>query len=287
VEFERDARARWERLAEAELKQIDISQEAATSQEKLAQILQERYEYDRKRAEQEVARFWSRTFTSNVGPVADGRVILQPPFNPVAPAISANVPMLIGNTLYEDVGGLWFFNAARELLTEGQMRAELAKAPNAVPAAAIDALRRIYAHAKPVEILAHAMGRLGFRNNTVTEAARKAAQNAAPAYLYMFAWKTRVLDGRPRAFHRSEIPFVFDNTDRCAHQTGGTEEARAMAAKVSDAWIAFARTGSPNHSGIPKWPPFSSDRVPTMVFDNECEVKYDHDREARLAFGQS
>ena len=34
-------------------------------------------------------------------------------------------------------------------------------------------------------------------------------------------------DSRPRAFHRSEIPFVFFNTDRAANQTGGTDEARA------------------------------------------------------------
>jgi para-nitrobenzyl esterase len=154
-----------------------------------------------------------------------------------------------------------------------------------VPAAAIDALRLTYPNVKPVEILAHANNRLRNRIDTLTQAGRKVGQNAAPVYVYMFAWKIRVLDGRPRAFHRTELPFVFDNTDRCAHQTGGTEEARAMAAKVSDAWIAFARTGNPNHSGIPHWPAFSSERVPTMVFDSECEVKYDHDREARRAFG--
>jgi len=193
--------------------------------------------------------------------------------------------MLIGHTLNEG-GGIYFFNPIREVFTETQMREELAKRAHPVPVAAIDALRRTYPDVKPVEILAHANGRLRYRLDTLNQAGRKASLNAAPAYVYTFAWKTRVLDGRPRAFHRSEIPFVFDNTDRCAHQTGGTEEARVMAAKVSDAWIAFARTGNPNHSGIPKWPAFSSDRVPTMVFDNECEVKYDHDRKARLAFGQ-
>ena len=57
-----------------------------------------------------------------------------------------------------------------------------------------------------------------------------------------------------------------------------------MAAKMSDAWVAFARTGNPNHSGIPNWPEFSPERAPTMYFDNTCEVRYDHDHAARQAF---
>jgi para-nitrobenzyl esterase len=139
--------------------------------------------------------------------------------------------------------------------------------------------------AKPVEILGHmrVSGGLDMRVQTVTQAARKSVQ-PAPVYAYSFAWRTPVLDGRLRAFHRSELPFFFDNTDRCAHMTGGTAAARSLAAKVSGALIQFARTGSPNHSGLPHWPAFSVDKTPTMVFDDRCEVKFDHDRAAREAY---
>ena len=89
----------------------------------------------------------------------------------------------------------------------------------------------------------------------------------APAYLYWFAWKTPVLDGTPLAYHCSELAFAFDNIDRCANSTGGTQEARELAAKVSQAWIQFARTGNPNHSELPRWPPVSASALPTMIFD--------------------
>jgi hypothetical protein len=65
--------------------------------------------------------------------------------------------------------------------------------------------------------------------------------------------------------------------DRCVNMTGGGADARALAAKMSEAWIAFARKGDPNHPGLPKWPAFTADRGATMIFDNECEVKNDPD----------
>jgi para-nitrobenzyl esterase len=63
--------------------------------------------------------------------------------------------------------------------------------------------------------------------------------------------------------------------------TGGGAEARALAAKVSDAWINFARKGDPNHGGLPQWPAYNAQQGPVMVFDKTCEVKNDPDRELR------
>lgn len=284
TEFQQDALAHWSKLTRSDLEEFDVTQGQATT-EKLIGMLQGRYSYDRRHAEEEAARFASRMYSDNIGPVADGRVILEAPFNRKAPAISAHVPLLVGQTLNEG-GGPGLFTPARELWTEAAMMAELGKQPTPVPGDVIEGLRRAYPNVRPVEIYAHTTnsGGLRYRIDTLHQAQLKTAQNSAPAYVYMFAWKTGVMDGRPRAFHRSEIPFVFDNTDRCAHQTGATAEARAMAARVCDAWIAFARSGNPNHAGIPNWPPFSPDRVPTMLFDTSCEVKFDHDRDARRAF---
>ena len=42
---------------------------------------------------------------------------------------------------------------------------------------------------------------------------------------------------------------------------------------MSTAWIAFARTGDPNHEGIPSWPPYRADAPVTMLFDVSARVE--------------
>jgi para-nitrobenzyl esterase len=81
------------------------------------------------------------------------------------------------------------------------------------------------------------------------------------------------------AFHCSEMSFAFFNSDRCENMTGGGPAARALAEKVSDAWIQFARTGDPNHAGLPQWSPVTSGTNATMVFDNECFFRNNLDDE--------
>ena len=86
-----------------------------------------------------------------------------------------------------------------------------------------------------------------------------------------------VFDGRLQAFHCAELPFVFYNTDKCATMTGGGPDARALAGKIADAWLQFARTGDPNHRGIPYWPKFTPKTVPTMMLDNMVKVELNPD----------
>jgi len=149
----------------------------------------------------------------------------------------------------------------------------------ALPGKANEAIE-IYRHNSPeasaFDIWSQMNATTAMRRNAVEISKQKSAQGT-PAYNYQFRWKTPVLDGRPLAFHCSEIAFAFDNTDLARTMTGGGDDARALAAKVSDAWIAFAKTGNPNHPGLPKWDAVNGDHVATMCFDNECELKVNHD----------
>jgi para-nitrobenzyl esterase len=281
IGLELDGRTRWDRLTDANWDEIRRSPPPAV-QARIALAVGQRYGMGAADATAQVARFMNRLEQDELGPLPDGRIIAEQPFGTRAPALSAHVPLLVGH-VFNEGGGVSYFNRAREAWTDGDMRKDIAARAVPVPLTVIDALRRTYPAAAPVEIAVLATSGLAASGGTVRQATMKAALGAAPAYAYTFAWKTPVFDGRPRAFHRSDLPFVFFNTDRCAKQTGGGDEARTLAGKMADAWIAFARTGAPGHSGLPNWPAFTPDRVPVMFFDNECVVRFDHDRDARQA----
>jgi para-nitrobenzyl esterase len=219
----------------------------------------------------------ARSQRSGWGPVVDGLFLPSHPFDPVAPSLSAHVPMIIGTVMNESSPSA--FNAKLEPLTEEELKTRVADRFGGRGGRIIEAYRRAHPHAKPVELLSLISSP---RTDAVTQAERKAALAAAPAYVYWFCWHTPALDGRPRALHGSEIPFVFDDAHTYgANMTGGGLEARALAARMSDAWIAFSRTGNPNHKGLPMWPAFTAGKGETMIFDDKCEVKEDPDREER------
>jgi para-nitrobenzyl esterase len=217
------------------------------------------------------------------GPTVDGEVLPSHPFDPAAPAVSAHVPMLIGTNLNEFVHGV--DNPEAYSLTPEQLADRLKPRYGERTPAIIAAYRKEYPNAKPFDLLS-VISTATIRQGAVDQATRKAALGAAPAYLYLFAWRTPMLDGRPGAFHSSEIAFVFDNADRCVNLTGGTPEALELSTQISRAWVNFARRGELGHLGLPAWPPVSGRNLPTMVFDTRCRVKDDPEGEGRRAIAR-
>ncbi len=213
-------------------------------------------------------------------PVVDGTVLPENPFEKSAPALSAGIPFLVGNTFHEFVTGIDKPHAKET--TWEQLTAQLTPQLGARTAGAVGAYRKAFPSAKPFEV-AGLIGADLFRRGTILQTERKAAQNGAPVYTYWFGWKTPVLDGRPLAFHCQDLAFWFDNIDLCVQATGGGDEARKLASQMSGALVAFARTGDPNHDGIPKWAPFTDANRAMMIWDATSEVKIDPDREARQA----
>jgi len=211
-------------------------------------------------------------------PTPDGRILPSQPFDPVAPAISAGIPLLVGTVLNEQTHGI--NHPEYEEMTQDEVLRRARERFNDRAEAVIAAYQRLYPKAKPFDVLSVAFAAQS-RQNCVTQAERQVALAGAPVYTFWFTWQTPVLDGRPRAFHCSELPFVFNNTDRAAAMTGGGPEARELGGRMSDAWIAFTRKGDPNHPGLPKWPSFTAKEGALMVFDNKCEVRMNPDGEAR------
>jgi len=208
-------------------------------------------------------------------------------FSPVLPQaseISADVPMIVGTTLNEFTSAI--NHPEYELMTDAELEERVKGLLPDKSSQVLAAFRQRTPAAKPFDIWSH-IASSTVRENAVKQCTAKAALGRAPAYLYWFTWQTPVLNGRPRAFHCAEIAFAFDNTDRCENMTGGGPDARALGAKVSEAWIHFARTGKPNHPGIPAWTEFSPETVPTMIFDNKTELILNPDGAEQKSIAES
>ncbi len=190
--------------------------------------------------------------------------------------MSANVPMLIGTNLNEFVNGV--DNPEVDSLTNGQLMERLKERFGEKSQGIVEAYKREYPGATPFGLWA-AISAASPRQNAFTQGERKAALGAAPAYQYIFGWRTPVLDDRPGTFHSCELAFVFDNADLCVNLSGGSPEALTFSTNVSQAWVNFARRGDPNHSGLPQWPAFTAEKRATMILDNESVVKNDPEGE--------
>jgi para-nitrobenzyl esterase len=113
-----------------------------------------------------------------------------------------------------------------------------------------------------------------YRLDSITLAQRKAALGRAPVYMYLFTWESPV-DTKMLSHHALEITFVFDNTSKARGPSGGGAKPAALAEKMSEAWIAFARTGNPNTGKLPRWPAYNAKTRSTMIFNDECRVEDD------------
>jgi len=217
-------------------------------------------------------------------PTVDGTNLPTQPYDPVAPAMSAQVPLLVGTVLNEFASAL--YDPTLSTMTLDELKARVRASYGDRAAHIIEVFRAAAPDVGPGEIMSR-ISAAPVRQSAITQAERQAALGGAPVFNYWFCWQTPVLDRRPGAFHCSELSFVFDNTDRCAPMTGGGPGPRALAAKVSDAWINLARHGDPNHAGLPHWPAFTADKCPTMIFDTECVMKDNPDGAERASLRET
>lgn len=216
-----------------------------------------------------------------LAPVIDGKTLPGGPFDPTAPAMSADVPLLAGTTEFEVN---FFPNTKLDPIDNAELHAAVKRSTRADDAK-VDELIATYRKGRPNASdidLSQIIASDAFRSGVITEAERKSAQ-PAPVYMYYFTWKTPVHDGKLKAFHTLEIPFVMNNVDEGKSMTGTGADRYPLQDKMSGAWAAFARTGNPNHKGLPNWPKFNSEQRATMVFDNQCKVVDDPHGEERKA----
>lgn len=193
---------------------------------------------------------FSGNYSMDWEPVVDGDYI---PTNPVKEEGFAdagkNIPLLIGSNLNEWT--IFVPSSAQKNITEKEVNAYSKAYPNKDKAGTknIDTFIRI----PMLKIMSH-----------------KADQGGAPVYSYVFTWEDPVRG----SYHGAEIPFVFNNVDN-----NSTPETKELAKTISQAWVNFARTGTPSAENLPKWEAYDRNNGATMILDNNSELKYNHDKE--------
>ncbi len=219
-------------------------------------------------------------------PTVDGKILPQHPFYPNASPVSSDVPVMIGCTRTEMT--LFSLNDPSAFsLNDADMRKCVNDLLGDHASAMIELYRKLNPGASPSDIHFLIASDYRYGAPTMIAAQRRAALGKAPVYVYYFTWETPVQGGRLKSPHTMEIPFAFDNVKISARMTGGGADAMALADKVSDAWIAFARTGDPNTPKLPQWPAFEARDRATMVINNTSKVVNDPLREERLAMFQA
>ena len=220
----------------------------------------------------------------HLAPVVDGSTLPKDPFHPAAPEMSASVPLLIGSVATEIA---FIPNTPLDPMDDATLHQRVKQAVRGANDEQVDKLIGVYRKSEPKASNIDLFLRLASDNwmwgNVSAETERKAALGKAPAYAYYFDWRSPVRGGKLGAFHTLEIPFVFENVDVGRSMTGSGQDRYSLSDKMSAAWVAFARSGNPNHSGLPHWPPFNASERATMFFDNDCRVVNDPRREERLA----
>jgi para-nitrobenzyl esterase len=216
------------------------------------------------------------------GPVVDGADLPRQPFDPDAPTIADNIPLLIGGTREEsgfflaDDDEVW-----EKRLSEDSLFSRLEAVAGRDAGRVLDTYRTLDPKADREGLLIAALTGSNFWIRTVLLAERKAAQRGAPVYMYSLDWQSPACGGRLKAHHAMDLPFVFDTVD-VPDTTKGAPGARELAAIMSASWIAFARIGNPQTGALPAWPAYTAEARNVMVFDQECRTATDPDRDARL-----
>lgn len=195
-------------------------------------------------------------------PVLDGSAIARHPFDPEAPALSAEVPMIVSTVLDErayrmvnfdlDEAGLLKFAQAR-VGADGRQLVAMYRDED--PAAS------------PYVLQARIDTDMTFRRTAQVQAARKAAAGAAPAYSYLWKIPSPAYGGRFGAPHGTDIgPSLHDIRNGL---NGPSAESVRLADQLAGAWVAFAASGDPNNARTPRWAPYTPGQRSTLVFEGD------------------
>jgi para-nitrobenzyl esterase len=224
-------------------------------------------------------------------PVVDGTVLPQHPFDPAAPAISKDKPLLIGTN--RDETTFMFMNDPTHSvfqLTDATLRQRLERELGQDAEIVLKTYKESRPEASPADLYIAITTATMFWNGSITAAERESALGGAPVYMYMLTyqseWTIPGTNYRLGAAHATDLLYTFDNIYpdgqwppqgiATMYLMEGSRPARfEVARNMSSLFASFARTSYPEAKGVPDWPPYTTKARATMQIDAECKVVND------------
>lgn len=97
----------------------------------------------------------------------------------------------------------------------------------------------------------------------------------AGTYLYDFTLEFPIHHNKI-AWHCADIPFFFHNID-LVEVCQIPEIGERLESQMFEAFMTFVKTGKPKSDKLPVWEAVTVEKEPTMIFDRECELRYNFD----------
>ena len=220
------------------------------------------------------------------GPVLDETLLFQHPFWPEAPAQSHDIPMMIGN-MHDETRGFLGGDPRNFALTWEELPEKLLSQirVDIDPFVVVETYRKLYPSMSPSDVFfAATTAARSWRGAIEEDEAR--ARSGAVTFAYQMNWPTPKAGGKLGSPHTLDIPLVFRNTAVPDAISTDSAQARYMADLFSDAFIAFARTGSPQTPALPTWPPYTLPGRETLVMNLSPELVQDPRGEERKLFAK-
>jgi para-nitrobenzyl esterase len=200
-------------------------------------------------------------------PVIDGKVFPGDVGPELAAGAGAGIETMIGTTR-EEMAAFYCIDQEMANADAAAVEGVFAAVLGSEHRTHYDEIAKMRAAHTNAALLGDLMSDAMFRIGSLRFAVWRADQGR-PAYVFQFDWQS------PAGFeacHCIEIPFVFNNlshwTDCPMLRGARSEEMKGLAQAMHGAWIAFIRTGKPDHPRMPAWPPYRREDRLTMRFDS-------------------
>ncbi len=228
----------------------------------------------------------ARAVSSDWLPVVDNVILSRNPFDPDAPVLSQDVPMMLGN-VHDETGVQGSPNMTWEQAPEALDRSVHEYLGPVKPGEAVAAIREAEPTYTPIQVVRAAATAFRAWAGQRMEAERRAANPVSQKHTWVYQMNFPGAGGL--AGHTLDIPFMFDNIAIASRQVGTEPEhlqqANELAAIMSQMLINYGRTGSPNGDNasqkptqdgkLPYWPPFELKTRATMLWEAKPRIEND------------